>query len=111
MRLLIDTNCWIQILRDREHSQEVRQLLADIADDQLFITDLSLHSVGIVMSRFKMLNQFPAFMKTSGIGTTIRVIGLAHTALYPVINFSGQLGLDFEDAYQYAIAEMYKLKL
>lgn len=111
MRFLIDTNCWMQIIRDREHSQDVRELLAEIPDEQLFITDLSLHSVGIVLSRFKMLDQFPTFLLASGITTSIEVIGLAHNLLTAAVDCSKHFGLDFEDACQYTIAKSLNLRL
>ena len=111
MPFLLDANCWMQIVRVREHAQEVRDYLARVPADQIFISDFALHSIGLAMRRHKMLEQFPAFIDESGIGTSVGLVQLQPAELKRVVDACGALRLDFDDAYQYVAAELYSLHL
>ena len=111
MSYLLDTNCWMQLVRAREHAAEVRDLLAALPADQVSITDFALYSLALAMRRHKMLDQFPAFVAHSGIGQSVRLVRLDPGELSQVVTASNAYQLDFDDAFQYAASELRNLKL
>jgi predicted nucleic acid-binding protein len=110
-RYLIDTNCWMAVARAREGAQVVQDLLAAVGTRRLLVTDFTLHSLGVVMQRHKMLAVFPVFMKQMKIGDEIEIVSIAPPALTNVVDVCRAHRLDFDDAYQYVAAELNDLKL
>jgi hypothetical protein len=78
---LFDTNIFLEGLLDQHKAPEVRAFLQKIPLEQILISDLSLHSIGIIL------------------------YGLGKHALF--LTFV----LDFDDAYQYTVATDYNLQL
>jgi predicted nucleic acid-binding protein len=52
---LVDTNVWLERLLDQERSEDVRRFLAATASERLFITDFTLHSIGVVLIRLNKM--------------------------------------------------------
>ena len=111
MILLLDTNCWIQVARNREYAADIRRLLTEVPATQVVLTDFSLYSIALAMRRHKMLDAFPAFLDQVGIGRTIAPIRLAPLELARVVEACSAHNLDFDDAYQYVTAEIHGLQL
>src|SRR5690348_14801621 len=111
MRFLFDTNCWMQVIREREHATEVRDLVREIGAANMATTDFSLHSIVIAMRRHKMLDKLPDFLRMSDLGQSVELVRLPPKELIRVAEVSTQHGLDVEDAYQYAAAELNNLRL
>lgn len=110
-KLLIDTNCWMQILRDREHAQVVRDLLNRVEAQYLAMTDFGLHGLFILGHRYKMTAELPRFMKTIGMGSRIAVLRLTASEILSVASASLAYTLDIDDAYQYAAAELFGYRI
>ena len=108
---LLDTNCWMQIARARQHDAEVRRLLTEVPPSQLSLTDLALHSLGIAMQRHKVIDQFPDLVRQTGIGHSIAIVRLEPSRYGSVAAACNSYKLDFEDAYQYVAAELNGLAL
>jgi predicted nucleic acid-binding protein len=111
MPYLLDTNCWMQVVRDREHAREVADLLAAVPPSEIRLTDFALNGVGLAMRRHRMLDRFPTFVAESGIGRIVMVVRLAPEELRHVADACRTHGLDYDDAYQYAAAELHGLRL
>jgi predicted nucleic acid-binding protein len=111
MSYLLDTNCWMQLVRAREHAADVRDLLAALPPDQVSITDFALYSIALAMRRHKVLDQFPAFVRLSGIGQGVRLIRLEPGDLIRVVETGRSYQLDFDDAFQYTASELRDLVL
>lgn len=111
MAFLLDSNCWMQLVRVREHVAEVRDLLATVPADHLFLTDFALYSIALAMRRHKMLEQFPTFVEQSGVGTSVRLVRLEPPELKRVVDACGAYHLDFDDAYQYVASDIHGLTL
>lgn len=111
MRFLLDTNWWMQIIREREHAFEVRDLMSAAGAARLATTDLALHSIAIALGRHGMLDRLPAFLQFSDIGNSVELVGTRVTDLVRVADLCRQYGLDVEDAYQYVAAEIHSLNL
>jgi predicted nucleic acid-binding protein len=58
MRLLLDTNIFLEILLDQERASEARQLLSAVDKHHLYISDFSLHSIGLVLFRHNRYDVF-----------------------------------------------------
>jgi len=103
---LIDTNIWLERLLDQEQATEVGLFLSRVTTDQLAITDFTVHSIGIILTR---LNHGEAFLQfvddvfTNG-GVTLLSVQPQH--LRHVLQAMRRFGLDFDDAYQYVAAEL-----
>jgi hypothetical protein len=63
MRFLLDTNCWMQLIRAREHAAVVGDLLRAVPASDIRISDYSLHSLLNVTRRLKVLDDLPAFVR------------------------------------------------
>jgi uncharacterized protein len=111
IRFLLDTNCWMQLVRDREHARIVHKLLNTVSSCQFAISDMALHSLVIIMRRHKMLAVFETFLRSSSIGINIELIRMQPEDLIQVIEVSLRYNLDVDDAYQYVAAELNGLKL
>ena len=60
MRFLIDTNIFLEVILSQKQADISRNLLSDIQQHDFFISDYSLHSVGILLFR---RNQHDAFIE------------------------------------------------
>lgn len=111
MRLLIDTNVFLEIILDQQGADEARDLLAKPREHEFFMSDYSLHSIGLLLFRRKQHDTFHKFLRdiTSGLGITLTSIPLGE--MDAVVDVSKRFNLDFDDAYQYATAEKNNLAL
>lgn len=60
---LVDTNVWLERFLDQEKANEVRDFLNQTPSDQLRLTDFSLHSIGIVLTRLGKGEAFVQFVR------------------------------------------------
>lgn len=83
----------------------MQSLLNEVPRSNLFVSDFRLHSIGVVMSRFGQIEGYVAFVDGLGIGVSMGILRIPVTALKDVANACASHGLDFDDAYQYTVAE------
>ena len=81
------------------------------AQHEFFITDYSLHSIGLLLFRKKQHEAFRAFVEDVLVNGGIGLLSLYSDEMESVISASQKFGLDFDDAYQYAVAARYDLTL
>lgn len=106
---LLDTNIFLESLLGQDRTNEVRLFLQSIDLRTIFITDLSLHSIGIILFRLNHLPLFVSFLEDiviDGVG----VLSLSPEDHKMLVQPSHQFNLDFDDAYQYAVAKKYNLQ-
>jgi len=108
---LVDTNVWLERLLDQEKSCEVGRFLDQISSDQLFITDFSFHSIGIILSRLNRLDTFLQFVRDAFTDGDVSMVRLGPEDMTKVVGVVQRFNLDFDDAYQYAVAERYGLTI
>ena len=111
MRLLLDTNIFLEIILEQARAEEAQELLSKIEHHKFFITDFSLHSIGLFLFRCNRHSVFRQFMKDMFLNADIPVIALSPQEMENVIASSQKFKLDFDDAYQYAIAERFNLTI
>ena len=107
---LIDTNCWIQLARNRMHAVEVTSLLAGVPVQRLFVTVYSVHSIGNALTR-RGWGGYAVLLNDLSIGRDIQLVSIPVEQLGLVEQAWRSHGLDFDDAYQYVAAELHGLKL
>ncbi len=108
---LIDTNCWMQLARQRPHFAEVRQMLMEIPPDQFLITDFTVHGIGVLFRRFNMIEDFTDFLKRASIGSLIAIVQVPWRNLEQVQEACVDHGVDFDDAYQYVAAKLFGARI
>jgi hypothetical protein len=54
MKLLVDTNVFLEILLSDSRSDEARELLENSNGHELFVSDFALHSIGLLLLRRKL---------------------------------------------------------
>ncbi|MYC75992.1 type II toxin-antitoxin system VapC family toxin [Candidatus Poribacteria bacterium] len=107
---LADTNIFLEALLEQDKADDVQSFLQNIDLSTIYITDLSLHSIGIILYKLKNFALFNSFLED------IIVDGASILSLPPedlkTLDLTAQkFNLDFDDAYQYAVATKYELQL
>ena len=74
------------------------------------LTDLSLHSIGIILIKFKKFEVFSRFVRDIADGN-VQILSLNLEDMFSLLEFVKKFNLDFYDAYQYTIAEKYNLQI
>jgi predicted nucleic acid-binding protein len=110
MKYLLDTNIIIEGLLGGKKGEDVKNLFKKVDIFLMAITDLSLHSIGIILFRFKKKDLFFSFIKDT-IYNGMAVVSLEIENFKKLYFFSEKFNIDFEDAYQYAIADKYNLTI
>ncbi len=108
---LVDSNVWMQVLRNREFAEESRAFLSTIPPHQLFVTDFAICSIGIALQRYGQIDRFATFCEQSTIGTSIGILRLTPDDLRSIPVVCVRHNLDFDDAYQYVAAEKHDLTI
>jgi predicted nucleic acid-binding protein len=108
---LLDTNIWLERLLDQEKSEEVGRFLAHFPSEQLFITDFTFHSIGIILSRLNRSEVFLQFIRDAFIEGAVSIIHLGPEDMNTLVDVMREFQLDFDDAYQYIAAEHYGLTI
>ncbi len=111
MTLLVDTNVFLEVLLNQARAEEARTFLnqADIHD--FFISDYSFHSIGVLFFRKRQPQIFRAFVDDVILSGSVRIISLSPEEMGPVMEAAGRFGFDFDDAYQYATAQKFGLRV
>jgi len=81
------------------------------AQHEFFITDYSLHSIGLLLFRKKRHEAFRAFVEDVLLNGGIGLLSLYSDDMEAVVSAYQKYDLDFDDAYQYAVAARYDLVL
>jgi hypothetical protein len=104
---LIDTNVWLELLLEREHAAEVRRFFNEVESDLLAITEFSLYSIGIILTRLNKGKVFEDFLADVLEASDVMRIRLNIGDLKLIPQLQLRFRLDFDDAYQYLAAEQY----
>jgi predicted nucleic acid-binding protein len=103
---LVDTNVWLERLLDQEHSVEVGQFLSRIPAEQLSISDFSLHSIGIILCRLDRCAAWLKLVDDLFVNGRVSLVSVQPEAMRRLVEVTDQFNLDFDDAYQYVVAEL-----
>ncbi len=105
---LADTNIFLEILLQQKKSVVCKEFLNQNASS-VFISDFSLHSIGIVLLKSKAIDVFRKFLDDTL--PTIRISSLPANSYESLFEAAQKFALDFDDAYQHAVAKSFNLKI
>jgi len=111
MRLLVDSNVFLEILLRQDKADEAMALLASVERNEFFISDFAVHSIGLILCYKKRHDDFKRFLQDLVLDVGVVEVGIPAEEVQPVADIAVRFGLDFDDAYQYAIAQEYDLTL
>ena len=111
VRYLVDTNVWLERLLDQEKSDIVSRFFDLIPTDELFVSDFTIHSIGVILSRLKKFEVFAKFINDLFVNGQLEQLSLDTVDLIDVITNIQKYKLDFDDSYQFSIAQKYDLTI
>ena len=103
---LIDTNIWLERLLDQEKSTDVGRFLETVSPSQMMISDFSMHSIGVILSLLNKHDVYATFVDDVLLqgGVSLRTVPPAF--IRRMVEVMKSFTLDFDDAYQYVVAEL-----
>jgi len=104
---LIDTNVWLELLLKQDKYIDVQQLFEKIEACYLAISEFSIYSIGIILTRLKKDDVFKDFISDTIEDSGVVVARLNVSDLKEIISIRQKYKLDFDDAYQYVAAQKY----
>lgn len=111
MRLLVDTNLFIEVLLNQASAREARVFLENPKGHDIFVTDFALHSIGLLLFRQKQPEVFRQFLQDIMGGVGARAVSLSAQEMISLADTAAKFKLDFDDAYQYSVAIRHGLKI
>jgi len=105
---LADTNIFLEVLLAGNKAETCKAFLAQ-NPGKIHISDFSLHSVGVILFRQRQELVFKAFFKDVSINT--QIISLAKESYLKLPEIRQRFNLDFDDAYQFQVAEDHSLAI
>jgi len=102
---LLDTNIWLERLLGQPNSAVVGELLDTVPIAELLMSDFTLHSLGIILPNVGARSVFPLFVQDVLIDGGVQLVRLSPFAMEHVVAIMDRFNLDFDDAYQYVVAE------
>ena len=108
---LLDTNIWLESLLGQSRADEVADFLDKIPSEKLFISDFSFHSICVILSRLNRKYVLIDFVQDVFIAGKVSVIALQPEETSSLVLIMDNFRLDFDDAYQYLLAEQWQLTL
>ena len=111
IRYLVDTNIWLERLLDQDKSEIVSKFLDTIPLEQIFISDFTLHSIGVILSRLNKLDILDKFVNDLFFNGLIEQISLDPHDFADIIANIEKYKLDFDDSYQLTTSIKYDLTI
>ncbi len=108
---LVDTNIFLELLLEQEKSDEAEIFLKSVPTEHLHISDFSIYSIGIILFKLRKHDIFSEFIEDVLVNGGVTLLRLSVFDFDDVIKASEKFNLDFDDAYQYALAKKYNLKI
>ena len=105
---LVDTNIFLEILLSQAQKDICKEFLVANAED-LYISDFSLHSIGVILFRSDKESVFKNFAQD--IIHQVQILSISEKAYVALSDTKKRYGLDFDDAYQFMIAKEYELSI
>lgn len=106
---LVDTNIWLEILLEQKKSWEAKLFFERVESENIHITEFSVYSIGIILSKYKKTNVLRNFLFDLIYESAIDVIRLKDEDHFKIIEAMENYSLDFDDAYQYVAAKKMNL--
>ena len=108
MTFLFDTNIFLEILLDQEKKEECKKQLNENIGN-IYLSDFSLHSIGVILLKKKKLKIFDEFLRDILPHSTI--LTLSKERYSKITSFASKYKMDFDDTYQSLIAIEFEIGL
>ena len=108
VRHLIDTNIFLEVLLCQDKSDVCKEFLNQNFQT-VYISNFSLHSIGVILFRYGKYEAYSRFILD--VLSKIELISLPKNEYDLVSQISNRYNLDFDDAYQTAIADFSGLQI
>jgi hypothetical protein len=108
---LVDTNIWLEIILKQEKFESAISFLSKIDNSLLFISEFSLYSIGVILSKFKKFDLLKEFFLDVIEENNIEVLRINPSQIDQIIEYEKDYNIDFDDAYQCLAAELYNLTI
>jgi predicted nucleic acid-binding protein len=108
---LIDTNIWLELLLEQEKADEVCEFFLHVEARLLAITEFSLYSIGIILTRLKKHDLLDDFYSDTIEDSGVGIVRLNIADLKQISDICKKFQLDFDDAYQYFASVKYDMTL
>ncbi|MCT7951612.1 PIN domain-containing protein [Ancylothrix sp. C2] len=105
---LVDTNVFLEVLLQQQRADEAQRFLLNAPVGSIHITDFRLYSIGILLVRRNLGDVFELFVEDMA---AMRLVRLNLEELASLGETARNLNLDFDDAYQYVLAQRRGLRL
>ena len=105
---LIDTNIFLEVLLDQEKAESCQRFL-NKNYQSIHLSDFTLHSIGVILLRQKKADIFLRFV--ADILPNSKILSLPHSQYQNIVGISNSMNLDFDDAYQYLVAQEFNLTI
>lgn len=111
LKYLVDTNIWLERLLDQEKSEVVFKFLNTVSNNQIFISDFTVHSIGVILSRLNKLNTLDKFIRDLFTHGQVEQVFLSPENILDLTSNIKTFNLDFDDAYQLTLSQKYGLTI
>jgi hypothetical protein len=111
LKYLIDTNIWLELLLEQEKEEEVRSFFERVSVENIAITDFSVYSVGIILTRLDKDDIFKKFTRDVFSDSQVPILSVSSEHYEELIDNRLSHTLDFDDAYQFTVCQKYDLSL
>jgi predicted nucleic acid-binding protein len=111
VRLLLDTNIVLEVLLEQANANEARTLLSRSSEHDFYMSDFSVHSLGVALFRRKQYELLDTILQDLTFGAGMLIVLLRVDEIPAVADAARMFNLDFDDAYQYVVAEKYDLAI
>lgn len=108
-RFLVDTNIWLERLLDQEKSDVVQRFLKKVPLSFMYVSDFSMHSIGVILTRLNKLSIYEKFTEDLFLNGQIKQLSLEPDDVSKLILNIKKNNLDFDDAYQVTVSEKFNL--
>lgn len=108
---LVDTNIWLEIMLKQKKYESAYNFLLNTDNSLLYISEFSLYSIGVILSKFKEFNLLNEFFIDVIEDNKIEVLRIIPSEINQIIELEKKFNIDFDDAYQYLIAKLYNLTI
>lgn len=111
LKYLVDTNVWLDLMLERERAPEVKRFLGSVDATDLALSESTLDSIGMILFRRGRGEAFTKFVRDTLPAGGVHRLALDYGGLAELHRMAQQFKLDFDDAYQVAVAQRHGLTI
>jgi len=108
---LLDTNILLELILEQQRADEVETLLHQLELESLRLSEFTLYSLGVILFRRKMVTIYLQTIDDLIVKGGVHLIRLQPQDMEKLASNAKRYNLDFDDAYQYTVAEKFGLTL